>query len=318
MPTRISPAVDVDLRLVRYFTVVAEHGNFSRAADELHLAQPSLSRYVQRLERQVGARLLDRTAQGSRLTEAGEAFLPQALSLLNTADMAVLEARASAAQHAVTIGYTGDLIVTPAVRELRKRFPQAGVPTLHLDWHDAHDALVDHRVDAVITRLPIATEGFRVTNLYQESRVLLVPVNHRLSGREFVTLDDFADEPLVRYSDPLWNAFWRIDPRPDGSAAPDGPLVPAHEDKLEAVAAGEALTLAPASSAGGSLRRDLRAIPIRGIEPIHVVLATRENDRGRLIEAFHDLAIEYIVPRKTTPLQPRNGTGKTTRVIVSK
>lgn len=56
---------------MRYFTVVAEHLNFGRAAAELHLAQPSLSRQIQRLEHRLGVRLLDRTPQGSRLTEAG-------------------------------------------------------------------------------------------------------------------------------------------------------------------------------------------------------------------------------------------------------
>ncbi|HXO23759.1 MAG TPA: LysR family transcriptional regulator, partial [Streptosporangiaceae bacterium] len=63
------PPPDLDLRLVRYFTMVAEHRHFGRAAAALHLAQPSLSRQIQRLEQQLGARLLDRTPQGSQLTE---------------------------------------------------------------------------------------------------------------------------------------------------------------------------------------------------------------------------------------------------------
>ncbi|HEY3464796.1 MAG TPA: LysR family transcriptional regulator, partial [Amycolatopsis sp.] len=65
------PEPDLDLRLVRGFTVVAERGHFGRAAAELHLTQSSLSRQIVRLEQQVGARLLDRTPQGTRLTEAG-------------------------------------------------------------------------------------------------------------------------------------------------------------------------------------------------------------------------------------------------------
>src|SRR5438128_2496210 len=70
--TDLPPAPDLELRLVRYFIAVAEQRHFGRAAEALHITQPSLSRQVRRLEEQMGARLLDRTPQGTRLTEAGE------------------------------------------------------------------------------------------------------------------------------------------------------------------------------------------------------------------------------------------------------
>jgi hypothetical protein len=76
---------------------------------------------------------------------------------------------------------------------------------------------------------------------YNEPRVL-VPVDHRLADKESITLDDIADEPLPRAADPAWDTFWRIDLRPDGRAAPGGPLVDAVEDKIELVASGQAVT----------------------------------------------------------------------------
>jgi DNA-binding transcriptional LysR family regulator len=57
-----------------------------------------------------------------------------------------------------------------------------------------------------------------VTVLYDEERVLVVAADHRLAGRESVTLDDIADEPLPRLDDPAWNAFWRVDPGPTAAA----------------------------------------------------------------------------------------------------
>jgi DNA-binding transcriptional LysR family regulator len=282
--------VDLDLRLVRYFIVVAEHGNFHRAAAALRIAQPSLSRQVQRLEERLGARLLDRSRQGSRLTEAGRAFLPEAEALLRSAGLAAAKARAAAAPGTVTIGYAGGLIVTSAVRELRSRHPGAEVHTLHLDWSDVHPALLDHRVDAVIARQPFPAGQLRVTVLYEEPRVLLVPKAHRLAGKESVTLDDFADEPLVRYADAAYDAFWRIDPRPDGRPAPGGPLVGAPADKLESVADGRALALAPSGGGNSTLRQDLVAIPVEGIEPCRVVMATRARERSRLVTDFRESA----------------------------
>ena len=251
--TDVPPPTDLDLRLVRYFTVVAEQRHFGRAAAALRVAQPSLSRQIRRLEQQLGARLLDRTPQGSRLTEAGEAFLPRARALLRSAAQAAASARAAAQPSRITIGYTANLIVTPAVRHVRHQYPDADVQTLHLAWDDTRAALLDHRVDAVVSRLPIDTGGLRVTVLYAEPRAVLVPLGHRLAGKESVTLGDIAGEPMPRVPDAAWNAYWRIDPRPDGTRAPGGPLVAAIEDKLEFVAAGEAVAIIPARPAPGRI-----------------------------------------------------------------
>jgi DNA-binding transcriptional LysR family regulator len=140
-------------------------------------------------------------------------------------------------------------------------------------------------VDALVARLPFRTEGLRVTVLYDEPRVLVVPRDHRLAGEESVTLDDIADEPLPRVTDPLWDAFWRVDPRPDGSPAPDGPYVGAFEEKFELVASGETLAIAP-GVCGVAIRPDLVAVPLHGVEPSHVALATRADDSSRLVAAF--------------------------------
>jgi len=95
-----SAATDLDLRLVRYFIAVAEHRHFGRAAADLRIAQPSLSRQIRQLEAQVGARLLDRDRQGTRLTEAGDAFLPRARALLRSAAQAAAAASSDAARKA--------------------------------------------------------------------------------------------------------------------------------------------------------------------------------------------------------------------------
>lgn len=288
-----SPA-DLDLRLVRYFTVVAGHRHFGRAAAELLIAQPSLSRQIRRLEQQLGARLLDRTPQGTQLTEAGEVFLPKAKALLRSAAQAAAATKAAAQPSRITIGYTPGLIVTPAVRHLRGRHPDADVRSLYLEWNEAREALLDHRVDAVITRLPIVSDGLLVTILYDEPRLLLVPLDHRLAGKESVTLDDIADEPIPRMADPVWNAYWRIDPRPDGRPAPDGPFVAALEDKNELIASGQAVAIVPAGVYNGQVRPDLTTIPLHDVAPSHVIVATRAGDRSRLVAAFRKSAQDCL------------------------
>ncbi|MFD9958831.1 LysR family transcriptional regulator, partial [Amycolatopsis sp. NPDC059020] len=114
------PALDLELRLIRYFIAVAEHGQFSRAAAALHIGQPSLSRQIRGLEHQLGVRLLERTPRGTRLSEAGEAFLPKAKALLRAADEAAAVARATAAPGRGAVGYTGGLVGTPAPSARRR------------------------------------------------------------------------------------------------------------------------------------------------------------------------------------------------------
>lgn len=293
------PPADFDLRLVRCFTVLAEYCHFGRAAAALCIAPSTLSRQIDRLEQDVGVRLLDRRPQGTRLTGAGEAFLPGARALLRAAIEAANYAR-STANHRITVGYATNLVITSAVRELRHQHRGVDVRTLYLDWHQPRAALLDHRVDVAVARLPLSTDQLDVTVLDEQPRVLVLPLDHHLAGKESVRLDDIADEPLPRVADPDWNAFWRVDPRPDGSAAPDGPLVGAWEDALELVATGQAVCLAPAAARQG-LRADLTTVPVEDVGPCRVVLASRAGDGNRLLADFREIAATFLVSTDPAP-----------------
>jgi DNA-binding transcriptional LysR family regulator len=282
--------------------VVAGQLSFGRAAALLHITQPSLSRQIRSLERQIGTRLLDRDRQGTRLTPAGAAFLPHATELLAFAARAAAHARAAAVPSRFTVGHTRGLIITPAVRELRLRDPDVEVHTLHLELDDVRPALFGHRVDAVVTRMPFTTDGLRVTMLYDEARVLLVAKDHRLAGKASVTLDDIADEPIPHVANPVWDAFWRVDPRPGGTPAPAGPVVDSLEDQYELVASGQVVAIAPAGLRADGTRPDLVTIPLSGLEPCQVVLATRAEDSARPVTEFRGLARTLLNPaRRPSP-----------------
>lgn len=286
--------VDLDLRLVRYFTVVAEHGNFGRAAAALHIAQPSLSRQIHRLEEQLGVRLLARTPQGSSLTEAGRAFLPRARTLLETADQAARAAQAAEPPMAITIGYVEGLTITPAVQELRRRVPRARVLSRHLSWQDTR-ALTERRVDAVVARAPLGfpADHVQATKLYEEGRVLVVPVTHRLAGKESVSMDELSAEELVACTSTptIWTA-----PRANGDApAPPGPAADdSFEDKLELIATGHSLAILPAGDRRAAIREDLAFVPLEDAEPCEVLLVTRAHDPNPLLGPLHEVARTHL------------------------
>jgi DNA-binding transcriptional LysR family regulator len=297
----VSEPVDLDLRVVRYFAAVAEHGHFGRAAAALHITQPSLSRQIRGLEKVLGATLFDRTAQGSRLTAAGLAFLPHADELLTTARRAAAHTRAAAAPHRLVVGYTTNLIVAEAVRQMRRRHPEADISTRHLPWDGAHPALIGHDVDVAVTRLPIKSDGVEATVLYREPRALLLSRRHRLADRDDVGLADIAAEPIPRVGDPVWDAFWRIDPRPHGGAAPDGPVIEELAELVDYLADGAGVLIAPADSRLPDLHPDLVTVPLRGVEPGRVALARRAGVRGALIDSFADCARRHVTAGRPSP-----------------
>lgn len=290
--------LDLELRLVRYFTVVAEHLNFSRAAAELHVAQPSLSRQIQRLEHRLGVRLLDRTPQGALLTEAGKAFLPAAQALLRAARQAALTARAYTPAGKIVIGYVEDLVITPAVRELRRLHPHADITTRHLECHE-EGVFIDGQVDVLVARAPlfIPAEGVRVTALYDEPRVLVLPADHWLADRPSVSLDDFAEGESIICSHGGTRAIFPADSYQPSDPGPmsAGPVIESFEDRMELVASGQAVAVLPVGDRRSSVRPDLATVPLKGFPTSRVIVATRIDESNPMVTDFISAAKTFLV-----------------------
>ena len=283
---------DLDLRKVRYFVAVAEQLHFGRAANELRIAQPVLSRQIRALEDELKVRLFERDRRSTSLTPAGEQLLADARRLL--AGAAALRRRVHAAArdtHKFTVGFMPGLIVTGAVRELRARHPELDVTVLRTSWDDQTAVIRDGRADVSYLRLPADQHGLAVRPLLTEPRVVVLPGDHRLAGKESVPLADLADEHLLQDPDsvPEWRDI--ATELRTGTREPE-PLVRTVEEKLEHVAAGRGVVLLPRSAAAFYTRPDVVSLAVRDLGPNRVCLAWDAARRSGLVQEFVTIAEE--------------------------
>jgi DNA-binding transcriptional LysR family regulator len=196
----------MELRQLRYFAAVAKHRHFTRASEELNVAQPALSQQIKRLEAELGFELLARTSRRVDVTQAGEIVLARANRVLAEADAIPYELAElrGLARGRVTVGGMGPLgpLDLPALLDdFTHAYPgidihlRAGTATEMLGFleraviEQAFAALDPHEVDPDTECLP----------LFREELVLICSPSHRFANAGRVRLADLAEEPLISF-----------------------------------------------------------------------------------------------------------------------
>ncbi|AXE75944.1 transcriptional regulator CynR [Streptomyces atratus] len=168
-----------ELRHLRYLIAVAEHGNFTRAADELRISQPTLSQQIKQLERVVGVQLLDRSGRSVRPTDAGEVYVryaQRALRELAAADRAVLDVADLSRGHlrlAMTPTFTAYLI-GPLAQELHTRHPGVTLEVREMTQDRIEAGLLADELDLGIAFEGTHLPGIVATTLFAETLSLVV------------------------------------------------------------------------------------------------------------------------------------------------
>jgi DNA-binding transcriptional LysR family regulator len=189
------------------------------------------------------------------------------------------------------------LIVTAEVRALTRQHPELSVDVLRTNWDDQTEVIHDGRVDVSYVRLPIDSRGLEVRPLLSEPRVVVVPADHQLAGKEQISIGDLADEHLLQ--DPSAVPEWR-DVATELRDAEGRPAIPHYrsvEEKLEHVAAGRGVIVLPLSTATFYTRDDITHIGIEDIGPNHVCLAWDSARHNPLIEEFVSIATSGLPER---------------------
>ncbi|TMB99988.1 MAG: LysR family transcriptional regulator [Chloroflexi bacterium] len=193
----------LELRQLRAFVAIADHGHYGRAADSVGLTQPAITQRIKALERELGTPLLTRSARGVNLTSAGQALIEHARRLL------LIEDRAVRALHDHAKGVVGRLRISyltlwdfgpPAniVAEFRRRYP-AVVLEMSTGYSQANmDRLVAGNVDFAFVGVSIGERrGIAIRTLDRHEMVVVMTPQHPLALIDRVPIERLRGEPLI-------------------------------------------------------------------------------------------------------------------------
>jgi DNA-binding transcriptional LysR family regulator len=291
----------LDLRLVEYFVAVAEELHFGRAAERLHIAQPSLSQQIRRLENVMGVALLERNSRGVRLTDAGETLLREGRKILSQAQYTIQTTRAAGAT-GLAIGFYGSAAITllPAVLAVfTKRHPSVSVTARELLFGSIDDIL-NGKIDLAFTRLLPGQTELEVEILSYENRLAALPHTHPLAARESLIFADLQDESFIINpaipNDPI-PARWLAEQRRHGLPGRIAGRATSVQEILTLVAAGRGIAIVPAAVATQQPRPHIVYVPVIDADPAVVSLARRPGSTNPALELFVHSAREVAAGR---------------------
>lgn len=189
---------------MRYFVAVADTLNFSRAAQQLHIAQPPLSRQIRQLEDEVGVQLFARNKRKVELTNAGRVFLEEAKKLIISARNAVDLARHAqqGENGTIRIGIASGLggFVNRVVAAYIRRAPAINMECKDIFSTIQNEALRERKIDVGFLRPPVDQVNLDSEMLFEERFAVVLPKAHPMAKRRALLLKEIAEEPLIVFN----------------------------------------------------------------------------------------------------------------------
>ena len=192
----------MELRLLRYFIVVAEELHFSRAAEILHIAQPPLSQQIQHLEQELGVALFVRTKRRVQLTPAGKAFLVEARKVIAQAEHAIEVARQ--AQQGLLgrleIGFVSGAsaeALPSLLKPFRERFPLVEIKLQPLATTQQVQALREEQIHIGLLHPPLLDASLELEIIRREPLLVVLPAEHALATQERIALSQLREEAFI-------------------------------------------------------------------------------------------------------------------------
>jgi DNA-binding transcriptional LysR family regulator len=198
---RLAGVLTPEVRQMRYFTAVAEHGSFTGAARQLHVTQQAVSQQVKALERLLGVTLLERSSRRVKVTPEGLVFLADCRRVLAGADRAARRVQAAARGEAGTLRLVYTLVsafetVPVLLARLERDYPLLKVDAREIFGSDVSRLLRDGACDLALAPMTSYPDDIRQRTVRREVVRLAVGESHRFADREQIELANLRDETL--------------------------------------------------------------------------------------------------------------------------
>ena len=298
----------MELRQLRLFVTLSEELNFGRAAERSHIAQPAVSEHIRRMEQELGFQLFERTSHYVRLTNPGRIFLGEIRKALAQVDHAfeVAERVTRGQLGAIRVGLgglAGCEVASLLLRTFAARHPAVEMSLSVADLGDPSGGLRDGEVDVALIRLPVERdERLDLTTLLSEPTVAVMADDHPLAARGPLPMAEIARCPFVAAprSAGITRGFWlgQNDAEPRRIVAEARTV----EELLETIAAGEAVTLVPASCERFHSRPGLAFALVPDARPSVLAVAHQRGVETPLARAFTTTAAKLSVSDAVTAI----------------
>ena len=192
----------MEVHQLRYFCAIARHGTFTRASEVEHVAQPSLSQQILKLEAELGARLFDRLPRSAKLTVFGKAFLPKAERILRELQDAKTELRdmSGNAKGEVVVGIIPTIstyLLPKLLNDFTVRHPFTTIRIIEDITPALLQRLHEGTIDLAVAALPVAGADLASLTLFEEKLYVVLPEKHRLASRSSLPLSRLEGEPFL-------------------------------------------------------------------------------------------------------------------------
>ena len=297
----------MDLRQLNHLIAVAEHQSFSAAARALHTVQSNVSTHVAKLEKDLGAALIDRhtmqpTAEGRAVLERARRIRTE-LQAIND-DIVSMRHEVAGEVRIGCIGTTGRWMASPLLGRLAERHPSLLPVLVEATTTSLTPRVLDGDLDMAIVNTPVVEAGLESEPLFDEERIIVAPTDHPLADRGTIDVADLADHPVMltprgtTFRDAIDQELATVGVRLTAAAEVDGLRL------LASLAyQGYAPALLPASAVSGYPDGDWSLVHVEGLARRSVGLVrNRRTTPSMPIRAAREVVLDVI--REIAPHQP--------------